>query len=50
MDDWNNVAVQIGDNWRSFADFAIDQILIAPESVSCEAKNDTYAFAAPVQI
>ncbi|MBB6119009.1 hypothetical protein [Nocardiopsis algeriensis] len=50
MDDWNNIAAQIGDNWRSFADFAIEQILIAPESVSYRAGNDTYAFTAPVQI
>jgi hypothetical protein len=50
MGDWNNIAVQIGDNWRSFADFAIEQILIAPESATYKSGNDTYAFTAPVQI
>lgn len=50
MGDWNNIAVQIGDNWRSFADFAIEQILIAPESATYKSGSDTYAFTAPVQI
>lgn len=50
MDDWDNIAVRMGDNWRSFADFAIEQILIAPESAAYKTGNDTYAFTAPVQI
>jgi hypothetical protein len=52
MRDWQNLAGLVGSDWRSFTDFAIEQILKAPEPgfPSYNKKNDTWTYRAPVQI
>ena len=44
MRDWQNLAGLVGSDWRSFTDFAIEQILKAPEPgfPSYNKKNDTF--------
>ncbi|WP_345412884.1 hypothetical protein [Actinomycetospora chlora] len=50
--DWQNIAVYTGENWRDLADFAIEQILTAPQPgyPRYNDKNDTWAFTAPLEI
>lgn len=50
IQDWENLAAMAGDNWRSFADWAVEQILKAPGSVDYRESNDTWSFTAPIQI
>jgi hypothetical protein len=41
MQDWTNVALLVRSDWRSFADWAIEQVLAAPDSVTYNSGNDT---------
>ncbi|GAA4514535.1 MULTISPECIES: hypothetical protein [Nonomuraea] len=50
-DDWQAVANYLGQDWRSFADWAIEQTLKAPDSAPAyRQNNDTYAYRTPIQI
>lgn len=50
MNDWQNKANYIGDNWRSFADWAWTQTLSRPCSKYRQLSNDTLQYVAPIQI
>ncbi|WP_190819291.1 hypothetical protein [Saccharopolyspora pogona] len=51
MADWQNLAARVGSDWRSFTDFAIEQILKVPEpGFPYNKNNDTWTYRAPVQI
>ncbi|MGW3473534.1 hypothetical protein ACWDKQ_34945 [Saccharopolyspora sp. NPDC000995] len=52
MADWQNLAARVGSDWRSFADFAIAEILKVPEPgfPVYNKNNDTWTYRAPVQI
>ncbi|MGW0663399.1 hypothetical protein [Streptodolium elevatio] len=50
IQDWENLAAMAGDNWRAFADWAMEQILKVPGSVDYRDSNDTWSFSAPIQI
>lgn len=52
MTQWESLAFMVGSNWRDFADFAIEQILKAPEPgfPTYDAGRDTWTYRAPVQI
>lgn len=50
--DWQNIAVYTGENWRDLTDFAIEQVLTVPQPgyPRYNLKNDTWAFKAPLEI
>lgn len=48
--DWQAKANYVGASWEDFADFAIEQTLAAPSSISYRTGNDTWAYRAPIQI
>lgn len=50
--DWQALAVYTGENWRDMADFAITQILAAPQPGYPQfvAKNNSWRYKAPVEI
>ena len=52
MQDWQNLAGVVGSDWRSFTDWAVEQILKAPEPGSpvYDKARDTWTYRAPVQI
>lgn len=51
MVQWQTLAATTGSNWRDFADFAIEQILKAPEpgSPNYDRARNTWTYRAPVQ-
>ncbi|MEJ2862832.1 hypothetical protein [Actinomycetospora flava] len=50
--DWQNIALYTGENWRDLTDFAIEQTLRVPQTgyPRHNIKNDTWAFKAPLEI
>ncbi|WP_344928112.1 hypothetical protein [Saccharopolyspora gregorii] len=52
MTQWQTLAGMVGSNWRDFADFAIAQILKAPEpgSPTFDQARNTWTYRSPVQI
>lgn len=49
-DEWAAYASLWPVNWRTYADWAIAQVLAAPASVTYRASNQTYAYTAPVEL
>lgn len=47
--DWAHYAGLVGSDWRSFADWAIQDVLRTPASVTYVATNDTYVYRAQLQ-
>ncbi|RCW38821.1 hypothetical protein DFQ14_11925 [Halopolyspora algeriensis] len=51
MNDWKRVAAYAGSyNWRDFADWAIEQVLIAPYATNYSATHDMWNYRAPLVI
>lgn len=52
MADWQALATYTGENWRDMADFAIAQILAAPQPgyPQYNGKNNTWKYKAPLQL
>lgn len=49
-EDWEVLAAITGSNWRTFADWAINQAMRYPSSVTYRSGNDTYLYKTQVQI
>lgn len=47
--EWGELAFMTGGNWRDLADFAIEQTLRVPGSMSRPQSNGTIAYRAPIQ-
>lgn len=48
--DWENIAVGLGSDWRSFADWCIENILANPDYVVYRDANATFTFRSTVYI
>ncbi len=48
--DWTNVAAKVGADWRSFSDWAIENVLANPDSVVYRDANATFTYRTIITI